>query len=686
MSIEDQIGECQRWAEANGVDIAEGIFVDRGISGRKNRRPGFQGMRAAIEAKHYDVLITLTSSRLFRKAQNAIRFVDEEIVDAGLRCVFVSQNFDTEKLEHWKMFLALYAIFDEMQLSAQTGNIHAAHKTKLLAEQVHNSVPWGYHGVDDGKGLTRNGRPTQRIEVDESLRTWAEQVFRWYAHDRLNRADIAARLSAANVAPPPRAGVWTRVAVRRILQNPRYRGDWSYGRYKSVWRANTDYAHKEMRDKPLLELQIDRLRLVSDELFEAAQDRLRQLSAKHPGARRWKNDKGDRLPDPVQDLLQCSKHQRRLVVSGAKGECYSCLQCRRERPDDGLFSHVNRRVVLDRVIESVSGLLQVNEELLLKVQTEAATAIDKMVRPDPTELDELRRKRQKLTNDINFLIQNIGETNEERKETEQRLNELRSRRRDVDQELARMESANAVDLHVPTDNEIKTKVDDIQNVLQDAAASRDPDQLLKLRAVLESVTGGAIRIHQSGERRHKKGWLTGTFTPNLSILMAPLSVTADATAKPVAIDFRPVTTTDLDVDRIKTAFDAHPDWTIRRLAASLGMNETVTMRKLRKWHTDHGQVLPDLRSRGQTLKNQSTPTKARALADAAKALETEGLLLVEIARRLNVSRETATLALDHWYTSRGLARADGRSRRHTLAVKARAVPPKNLDGADTPPN
>ena len=70
------------------------------------------------------------------------------------------------------------------------------------------------------------------------------------------------------------------------------------------------------------------------------------------------------------------------------------------------------------------------------------------------------------------------------------------------------------------------------------------------------------------------------------------------------------------------------------------------------------------------------PTEAEELADEAKVMEEQGLLIKQIAKTLGerhgrkISKGTAGRALDHWYGSRGQERPDGRARRAGLGDKA----------------
>jgi hypothetical protein len=73
-----------------------------------------------------------------------------------------------------------------------------------------------------------------------------------------------------------------------------------------------------------------------------------------------------------------------------------------------------------------------------------------------------------------------------------------------------------------------------------ASTSDDEEKLAAARRILEAVTGGRIVVHQQGERKPKKGWLSGTFEVHLiRPVLGELGV--HATEQPrqgVEVDFR----------------------------------------------------------------------------------------------------------------------------------------------------
>ncbi len=95
-SVDDQVRECQTWAEQNGYTVAPDlIFVDRGKSGRLRRRPSRLALQAALEKGSFDVLVVFATSRLERNDYRIQQFVQEEIVERRKRAVFVMSSVDT---------------------------------------------------------------------------------------------------------------------------------------------------------------------------------------------------------------------------------------------------------------------------------------------------------------------------------------------------------------------------------------------------------------------------------------------------------------------------------------------------------------------------------------------------------------------------------------------------------------
>ena len=79
-SIADQIRECRKWADANGIEVLDRhVFFDERQTGKKSRRASFLALMRVVRAQEVDVVILFSTNRLFRKTYKTVKFVEEEI-------------------------------------------------------------------------------------------------------------------------------------------------------------------------------------------------------------------------------------------------------------------------------------------------------------------------------------------------------------------------------------------------------------------------------------------------------------------------------------------------------------------------------------------------------------------------------------------------------------------------------
>ena len=113
-SIADQVRTLFEAAFEQGIFIPrEHVFFDLAVRGWKDRRPGLIALRQATKKKAFQVFLVFTTSRLFRRTYKALQFVEEELVDRGIRGIFVKSNLDTADGENWRTMFQLFAAMDE---------------------------------------------------------------------------------------------------------------------------------------------------------------------------------------------------------------------------------------------------------------------------------------------------------------------------------------------------------------------------------------------------------------------------------------------------------------------------------------------------------------------------------------------------------------------------------------------
>src|SRR5215472_13152931 len=88
---ENQLQELRRYVEARGWSAIE--FVDRGVSGAKNRRPALDQMITDAKRRKFDVVVCCRLDRLGRNLRHLVTMLDELQV-LGVAFVSMGEGID----------------------------------------------------------------------------------------------------------------------------------------------------------------------------------------------------------------------------------------------------------------------------------------------------------------------------------------------------------------------------------------------------------------------------------------------------------------------------------------------------------------------------------------------------------------------------------------------------------------
>ena len=73
--LDDQISMAQKFCADRGWRVVH-VFTDKIKTGRNTRRPGFQAMKAEVEAGEVDIVVIEAIDRLTRKIADALNHFD----------------------------------------------------------------------------------------------------------------------------------------------------------------------------------------------------------------------------------------------------------------------------------------------------------------------------------------------------------------------------------------------------------------------------------------------------------------------------------------------------------------------------------------------------------------------------------------------------------------------------------
>jgi len=163
------------FADARGWTVTE--FVDRGISGAKDRRPGLDALLGAVRARRVDVVACVKLDRLARSTRHLVTLA-ADLEALGVDLVVLDQSIDTTTPSGRLLFHVLAAI--------------AEFERDLIRDRV-------LAGLRRAKAQGRHlGRPPRnQIDTDEARVLAAEGLSLRAIARRLNAHPMAVRRALA---------------------------------------------------------------------------------------------------------------------------------------------------------------------------------------------------------------------------------------------------------------------------------------------------------------------------------------------------------------------------------------------------------------------------------------------------------------------------------------------------------
>ena len=275
-SIEDQFRVAERLAERHGFAVV-GKFSDHAISGGTAQRPGYQRLLTAARARQFDVIVAEDTSRLWRNlAEQSPRLA--ELSDLGIEVV--THDLDTRH--------------ESAEIMGAVGGAMAAAYRKEIGRRTRRGL----------KGVARNGKSaggraygytpaafsgTGQIEIDDEQAEVVRRVFTLFADGHSPRV-IAGMLNREGVPSPGakwgreqrRTSGWVGSAINcnparglGILNNDAYRGMIIWNRSRWIRSAADSNKRRQVLNprQEWIVRQDDRLRIVSDELWQQVKQR-----------------------------------------------------------------------------------------------------------------------------------------------------------------------------------------------------------------------------------------------------------------------------------------------------------------------------------------------------------------------------------------------------------------------------
>lgn len=525
-SIDSQVRENVVFAAQKKLYPAPEFICADVQTGRKSSRDGLNRMRTILEKSSIDVLLVYKVSRLFRSAHQGFAFVQDFVLENGLRAISVSQGIDTENKETWKMLMVIHGLSDEMLLTAIADHVRSGLSGLFLQGYVTGALTVGYRGVEvPGAPPTKLGRPRRMPAVDPDV---AKLIVQAYQAIRNGIPIRRARLQYLEAGGPcdnrSRTGVMSYVAFRRMLSNPRYIGRWAFGIKRNQWSSRKDYTRQvESPDAAVKFVQSEELRIVTDEDFYAVQRILADLKI---GPRGPKRKKSPALWDLLTDVFHCAQCRVRFYQYGNHGCGMVCKRmdlcpCK---------SIIDRKEAIAAVCRTLGDLLNSDTELVAQIVAstqELDSAGDETLIAEGQQLVMHIASRGRKIED---LLELAGEgSDDDRAAIKARIRMAQTERAEFQERLAQNQRRQQHRNEPITPDRVKMLLADFSTLLMNGTSGvPGSDLVYRAAEVIRLLVGGRIHVHAEKRPGRKRSSVYGAFTPQImQVIRNQLGVTSD---------------------------------------------------------------------------------------------------------------------------------------------------------------
>lgn len=283
-SLENQISYYEKLLKSHPDYEFVGVFGDRGYTGTKDNRPGFQKMIALCRAGKIDIILTKSISRFARNTTIVLEYV-RELKLLGVEVQFEKENLKTLSKDG-ELMLTVLSSFAEEESRSISENLKWRIKKKFeKGEMIINTNRFLGYDKDEYGDLIINKKEGKIIR----------RIFEDYLRGE-GSSKIAKALNKEGI-PAVAGGKWHDTTVLHILKNEKYKGDallQKYFRQDHLCKRNT--RNNGQRDSYYIEE--NHTPIVSKEMWKQVQEEI-----KH----RCKNKKGNGSKHVLSGMLICSK-------------------------------------------------------------------------------------------------------------------------------------------------------------------------------------------------------------------------------------------------------------------------------------------------------------------------------------------------------------------------------------------
>jgi hypothetical protein len=688
VSNAQQQQKCRDFAAREDKSItSEFEFADEAVSGTLLNRDGLNALLAAAEQGHINTVYFFSLSRLARESVIGMPILKRLVYMCRVRVVSVTEGLDSNR-EGWETLAQILLMQHERYLKELSANTFRGQEGNVANCFSNGDYCFGYTSVR-APGVQRAGKgrrlkPRMVYQTDPQQAEWVRRIFYWFVVERRSLRWIARELNRLGAPKDHRSStkIWRHQYLTRLLKNRKYIGIWPWGEAKTFRDPSTGQKFQELRSPEESDKWVrhfPELRLISDEMFAAAQAFLAENEAAHAVCHQEDGkfsheQKGAAAANPghlLSGLVVCKQCESTFWVGGANGKYLFCptyqhggCSCqttlRRDLAEELILKEISTRILADpNWFEATLNYLLV--------------AWRRMLATLPSELRDSEVALAEVNRMVSRLVDSIERQDDPDPDVQERLTSRRAERRTLEAKLADLRQKSDQIPSEPTKAWVAEQLRQLREVL----SGKTPAAAIALRALV----GGRIVVEEVREEGRKRFFLRGSFQIELGQVVSaiginPVDVVGDGKViETITIDFVRTNPLDAKADEAKALRDQ--GLSHKEIALKMNRWPSQITKYLQHWSKIHRQPLP---TRPRKVDRQFC--KYQLIADEVMRRVNNGELLREIAVALEVDQNTITSAIRFWHESRGLPVPDGRSRRKSLARKVSRPrrPPDTGDG------
>lgn len=262
-SLEKQIEFFNEFTKKNDYDLYK-LYADEGISGKQiKHRKQFQQMMQDAKAKKFEKVVVKDVSRFARNTVDLLQSI-RELKSYGIEVDFLNNG---EIMEGGSEFiLTILGAMAQQESANMSKRVKFGKDITAQKGRVPNIV-FGYDKIPDER---------YTLKINEEEAQIVKEIFENYVYKGMGTTKIAWELNERGIRTKKTKSRWVQTSIVRMLKNPIYTG-----RVTNKKSEVTDFitgTRKDLPEEEWIVVEKPEMRIISDELFNKAQEILAQRS------------------------------------------------------------------------------------------------------------------------------------------------------------------------------------------------------------------------------------------------------------------------------------------------------------------------------------------------------------------------------------------------------------------------